>query len=226
MPSPGATQMKANEALRFSAVVLFVERAGEATEKFQFVDRDTRPVVEICALLDGNPLAIELAAAHVTTFAPTEIAKQLRNSISLLTHGRRTAPPRHLSFRASLDWSFELLSEEEQTTLLRLAEIEARFSLEKALNIAACRILPAGKVLDALHGLAAKSLVCPESRNGLLTYRLADTTRIYALQRFQNVTAESERFSIASESHGDEFTRIAANIADLALPRFSHFAVI
>src|SRR5262249_39432457 len=109
------------DALRYSAVQLFVERAIAAADGFALTDADVPAVLEICRRLDGIPLALELAAARVYVFGVRDLAAHLDDRFRLLTTGRRTALPRHQTLAAALDWSYQLLPEEERAVLRRLS---------------------------------------------------------------------------------------------------------
>jgi len=118
VPPPGV--LKADQVLKYSAVQLFVHRAQAIDARFLLTDEATAIVGTICRRLDGIPLAIELAAGRVETLGVMEVANGLEDRFRLLTGGRRTALDRHQTLRATLDWSYRLLEEPEQTILRRL----------------------------------------------------------------------------------------------------------
>ena len=161
------------------AVQLFAERATAVDPSFN-PGNHAPAVSEICRRLDGIPLAIELAAARIRVLTPEQIAAKLEDRFAILTGGARTAIPRHRTLRAAIDWSFALLSAEEQALLARLSIFPGSFSLEAA--EAVC-----GASLDLLTGLVDKSLVVTTSRHGAVRYSLLETIRTYAAER---VTAE------------------------------------
>jgi predicted ATPase/DNA-binding winged helix-turn-helix (wHTH) protein len=175
-PPPSEGSMNAAQALAFPAVRLFVERAEAILESFVLADLDAPLVAAICRRLDGLPLAIELAAAMVDTLGIAGLAAQLDDSLSILTQGRRTAPGRHRSLRAALDWSFDRLSEQEQILVARLREFPSDVSQDEAI---------AKNVLDGLINLVAKSLVVHSFSGGSVGYRLLETTRAYAAEKFR-----------------------------------------
>jgi predicted ATPase len=140
-------------------------------------------VAAICRRLDGIPLAIELAAARAASLGIEELAARLGDRFQLLTGGRRTALPRHQTLRATLDWSYELLSEPERVVLRRLSVFAATFVLEAAAAVAADPEIVRSEVVDVLSNLVAKSLVSTESNSRTERYRLLDTTRAYALEK-------------------------------------------
>ncbi len=180
-PPPSEGSMSAAQALAFPAVRLFVERAEAMLESFVLTDLDAPLVAAICRGMDGLPLAIELAAAMVDALGIAGLAAQLDDCLSILTQGRRTAPGRHRSLRAALDWSFDRLSEQEQILFARLSEFPSDFSQDEAI---------AKNVLDGLINLVAKSLVVHSFSGGSVAYRLLETTRAYAAEKRQSIQIE------------------------------------
>jgi predicted ATPase/DNA-binding winged helix-turn-helix (wHTH) protein len=176
-------RLSAAEALAFSAVELFVERAS-SIDAFALVDEDAPIVVDICRQLDGIALAIELAAVRVSTLGVKGIAIYLKDRFRLLTRGRRTALPRHRTLEATLDWSYEMLPERERATLRRLAIFSGNFALDAARAIAANSDDPWDETLDVVDELVSKSLVSADAAAGVeRAYRLLDTTRAYAAKK-------------------------------------------
>ena len=185
LPPPAAART-AEEALAFSAIELFAERAMASLDTFELQDADVPLVVDICCRLDGLPLAIELAAARVDLFGVHGLAARLDDRLGLLTRGRRTAVPRHQTLRATLDWSYELLSHLEQTVLRRIAVFAGTFDARSAGAVVGDDEVRAPEMLDVLTNLAAKSLlVIPVSGEQVL-YRLLDTSRAYALGKLED----------------------------------------
>jgi len=135
LPS-NSINLAASDALRYSAVQLFNERAMAAADGFSFADDDVPAVLEICRRLDGIPLALELAAARVDAFGVRDLAAHLDDRFHVLTSGRRTALPRHQTLGAALDWSYQLLPEEERAVLRRLSIFAGEFALEAAIAAA------------------------------------------------------------------------------------------
>jgi predicted ATPase len=124
---PRGVVLTAAQAISFSAIELFVERALATLDTFELSDADASTVAEICRQLDGLPLAIELAAARVDLFGIRGLAARLNDRLGLLARGHRTAMPRHQTLRATLDWSYELLPGMEQMALRRLAVFAGAF---------------------------------------------------------------------------------------------------
>ena len=192
--------------LRLEAVRLFVERARTALPAFVLSDANAAAVAEICTRLDGLPLAIELAAARVRLLGPDQIAARLGDRFRLLTRGARTGIPRHQTIGALVDWSYELLPEEERTLFCRVGVFAGDWSLEAAEAVGGWGGIKPGTVLDLLGRLVDKSLVVaqvPDSR-GLARYRLLETLREYALER---LTAETT-LTTAKHRHARYFLEL------------------
>ena len=193
-PATTSGRLTAQQALCFSAVELFVERAS-STDTFALIDDDAPIVADICRQLDGIALAIELAAVRVGTLGVNGIAAYLKDRLRLLTRGRRTALPRHQTLEATLDWSYEMLSPREQATLRRLAIFAGNFALAGARAIGSESDAHSDDVLDVVDELVSKSLVSAEVGDGSgRTYRLLDTTRAYASKKLIE-SGEAEQIS-------------------------------
>lgn len=164
------------EMLRFDAIRLFVDRARNRNQSFELTKQTGSAVAQICARVDGIPLAIELAAARVGTLSVEQIALRLDDCMSLLTTGGRTREPRQQTLRAALDWSYDLLSEPEQSLFRRLSVFAGGWTLESAEALDQER-----DTLDLLSRLVDKSLVSAESQtDGSVRYRLLEPIRQYA----------------------------------------------
>jgi predicted ATPase len=212
IPPPSAT-LTAAQALAYSAIQLFTERAVASLDSFELSDADASIVAELCRRLDGIPLAIELAAARVDLFGLRELAARLEDCLQLLTKGRRTAMPRHQTPRATLDWSYGLLSEPEQVILRRIAVFPGSFDLASASAVAADRDAGAADMLDAITNLGAKSLVTADVTGEQVVFRLLDTTRSYALEK---LTACNE--SATMRRRHAEFCRADWDAAEIEAP--------
>lgn len=165
------------------AVQLFLDRAAASRENIPLSADDLPTVASLCRQLDGIPLAIELVAARVGHLGLAGLARELDDGLLLRTQGRRTALPRHQTLRATLDWSFELLGPVEQMVLTRLSVFQGSFALEAATAIATGDALSENNVVDAVMGLAAKSLLVSEIVQGTRCYRLQRATRAYAAEK-------------------------------------------
>jgi predicted ATPase len=182
----GEGAMSGEAALSFAAVQLFVERAKASSDSFELTDAEVPLIVQICRRLDGNPLAIELVAPHVDLLGVRGLAARLDEGLHLLIRGRRTAVPRHQTLRATLDWSYELLSASEQMILRRLAMLVGSFDLPCARAVAADETVGAARVFEALVNLVAKSLIVVDVTGEQVRYRLPDTTRAHALEKLRD----------------------------------------
>jgi predicted ATPase/DNA-binding CsgD family transcriptional regulator len=181
LPPAGVTDP--GTAAGYDAVRLFAERAAAASPGFALNAGNGAAVTGICRALDGLPLAIELAAAWVRALTVDQIAARLSDRFRLLTSGDRTVPERHRTLRATIDWSYDLLTRPEQVLLRRLS-VFAGWSLEMAERVCADDGLPAVQILGLLSALAEKSLVELEPDVlGQSRYRMLDTIREYAADR-------------------------------------------
>lgn len=180
------------EAEAYSAIALFAERARAGSGAFTLRDADVPHVVDICRRLDGNPLAIELAAGRVDAFGIDGVASRLVDRFNLLRDGRRTALPRHQELRATLDWSYDLLPASERAVLLRLSVFAGPFTLEAAGAVASDASTSPTDVAYCVANLVAKSLVSAETRDGSARYRLLDTTSAYARELLERSQQQPE----------------------------------
>jgi predicted ATPase/DNA-binding NarL/FixJ family response regulator len=193
--APDDVPATAEEAYRFEAVRLFADRAAASLPGFAIGPANAAAVAALCRALDGIPLAIELAAARVRALSVEQIRARLADPFGLLTTGDRTAPPRHRTLRATIDWSHELLTSREQVLLRRLS-VFAGWSLEMAEQVCPDDDIPAGDMLDLIATLVDKSLVVREPEVlGQARYRLLDTIREYAAARLADA-GESAAFQL------------------------------
>jgi predicted ATPase/DNA-binding winged helix-turn-helix (wHTH) protein len=186
-PPPIAVLDRA-QAMTFSALQLFVERAMASHDSFELTDGELPLLIDICHRLDGIPLAIELAAAQVGVFGLHGLLEQLQSSFRVLTQPCQTPPARHQTLRATLDWSFELLNACEKTCLRRLSVFRGGFTLESAAAVIVGEHIEAREVFGSITQLVAKSLLNVEVGDEDVYYRLLDTTRRYALEKLAQTT--------------------------------------
>jgi predicted ATPase/DNA-binding winged helix-turn-helix (wHTH) protein len=198
---PGLT---ASQVVAYPAVRLFAERVSARRGDFSLDDDEAPLVAEICRKLDGIALAIELAAGRAAIFGVRNTAAKLGSHLDLLKFGRRTATPRHQTLKATLDWSYDRLSEVEQIVLRRVAIFIGSFTLEAALAMAADRGIDRSEIEGALENLVNKSLmlVWPDYRGTL--YQLPNTTRAFALEKL-----------IANGEHQSTRARYARHLSQL-----------
>lgn len=183
--------------LGHDAVRLFVARARAADPRFALDDGVAATVATICRRLDGIPLAIELAAARAATLGVDGLAERLDDRFHLLTGGRRTALPRYQTLRATLDWSYGLLSPSDQVVLRRLAVFAGSFNLDAAARVVGDETLSEWAVVDHVAELVDKSLVVIDTDDADRRYRLLETTRAYALEKL----ADSREFDALARRH-------------------------
>ncbi len=183
----GSSRLDLQELMGYDAVRLFVERARAVSPNFNLTAENAKSTVEICRRLDGLPLALELASARLNVLAVQEITARLNDRFALLTSGQRTGlEPRHHSLRATIDWSYELLSVDEQVLLQHLAVFEAGYTLDTIEAICAGEANAAETLLDQISSLVSKSLVVADTiGHTQARYRLLETIREYALEKLE-----------------------------------------
>ena len=175
-----AARLTADKALRFPAIQLFTERAAASRNGFNLSDDDAPVVAEICRRLDGIALAIELAATRLDAFSVRELLGLLDDRFRALGQGRRTAPERHKTLLAMLEWSHQMLPDDERLVLRRLGIFVGSFPLVSATAVAGDKDIPAARVIDAVANLVTKSMITADVIGETVRYRLLDTTRDYA----------------------------------------------
>jgi len=225
-------QVTASSVLDFGAVALFVERAQAINPSFAVTPTNARAIAEICARLDGLPLAIELAAARTRLLSPEALLARLGHGLNLLTGGRRDLPARQQTLRSAIAWSYDLLSEAEQRLFRRLSVFVGGFTLEAAEAVARADGDPGLDVLDGVEALVANNLVrvdravAGEPRFGLL-----ETIREFGLERLDASGEEaatrgqhlawfidlSDRFlkDVGGPTYGDWLIRLDAELDNL-----------
>jgi predicted ATPase/class 3 adenylate cyclase len=178
-----AEQITAGVALRHAAVKLFVDRASATNASFTLADGNASTVVEICRRLDGIPLAIELAASRVKLLAPERILNRLNDRFRILTGGARTALPRQQTLRATIDWSYNLLSVSEKALLARLSVFPGGWTMEAAREVGSGDPIDDDAIFDALASLVDKSLVSVDFARAEPRYKMLESTLQYALEK-------------------------------------------
>ena len=181
LPPPGTAAVE--QLLRYSAPKLFVARLQAAGSGLVLDEPGVVAIAEICRHLDGKPLAIELAAARAAELGVQEIARHLEERFALLTGGRRTAPPRQQTLRATLDWSYDLLREPERAVMRRLSIFGRPFTMEEAGRIATGEGIDARGAAHHVASLVTKSLVVSDVCGPAPLYRMRETTRAYAREK-------------------------------------------
>jgi len=176
-----SSEQTANAVLRYPSVQLLARRVAARAGSFVLTDEEAPFVAEMCRKLDGMPLAIELAAGQVAAIG-------LKNTVArleLLKLAHRSAVARHRTLKATLDWSYNLLSDGERIVLRRIAPFVGQFTLEGARYVAGELGADTGEIFDAIAGLVEKSLIATRIDETQAQYRLLDTTRAYALEKLE-----------------------------------------
>jgi predicted ATPase/DNA-binding winged helix-turn-helix (wHTH) protein len=192
---PDGSEQTANAVLRYPAVQLLARRVTARAGSFILTDEEAPFVAEMCRKLDGIPLAIELAAGQVAALG-------LKNAVArleLLKLAHRSAVARHQTLKATLDWSYDLLSNEERSVLRRIAPFVGHFTLEGARYVAGESGAGAGRIFDAIAGLVEKSLIATRFDETQAQYRLLGTTRAYALEKLE----EHAEVDVVLRRHGE-----------------------
>jgi non-specific serine/threonine protein kinase len=194
-------------AKQSEAVRLFVERATESLPTFTWTDKNAKVISEICARLEGIPLALELAAARVRVLTLKQIAERLDASLGLLIRGSRNVPvPRHRTLRAAIDWSYNLLEQPERILFRRLSVFAGGFTLAAAEQTCGVSQVETSEVLDLLSRLVDKSLVTADLlQHGEARYHLLETIRQYAREQLVEA-GESETLR---QRHAQFFVTLA-----------------
>jgi len=216
VPPPNEA-LTAARALAFPAVQLFVERALAVLDSFDLTDANAAIVAVLCRQLGGIPLAIELAASRIDVFGAAELAAHLHDGLKLLQRGRRTAAPRHQTLRAALNWSFELLSHDEQTILARLSVFRSPFDMEAAVAVVADDTISRANVIDGIADLTAKSLVAANVSDPTTCFYLLETTRAYAAEKLIESAPVAQRHA---EHFAAFFERAEADLETRPMPVF------
>jgi predicted ATPase/DNA-binding winged helix-turn-helix (wHTH) protein len=180
LDNPPDERPSALQAIASPAVQLFMERAASSGYRAALTDADAPTVARICRQLDGVALAIELVASRVGAHGIDGTAELLESGVELTLQGRRGSSPRHQTLQSMLDWSFRLLSANEQTVFRRLAVFVGQFTLAAGQAIARDTDYEAQVVTDAIASLVDKSLIAISSSAAPAYYRLLDTTRTFA----------------------------------------------
>ena len=197
--------LKAADAIGYGAVALFVDRASAAVESFRLTDENAPTIAQICRRLDGIALAVELAASRINVLAPTQLLAMLSERFRVLTGGKRTALPRQQTMRAAIDWSYDLLDENEKLMFRRLAVFSGGCTLEAAREVCGDQAIGQWEVFELLSSLIDKSLVSSESSGAEQRYRLLESTRQYALEKLE----QSGEFDGMQRRHAAYYTAMA-----------------
>ena len=184
------------------AVRLFADRAAMALPDLTIEWGQAEAVTRACRLLDGIPLAIELAAARIRVLTPAQLADRLGDAFTVLTSSARGTVPRHQTLRAAVDWSYQLLDPNERRLFDRLSVFSGGFDLEAA------EAVWGAPVLDLLSALVDRSLVLAEPDTSAMRYRLLEVLRQYGLARLAERGEEDE----ARRRHAEHYLRLAQQV--------------
>ncbi|MDQ6825094.1 MAG: NB-ARC domain-containing protein [Candidatus Eremiobacteraeota bacterium] len=223
IPPAGSTPTAA-EALTYGAIALFVARAAALDAQFSLSDDKAPIVADICRRLDGIALAIELAAARVTILNLKQLSQRLDERFRLLTGGDRTALPRQQTMRAAIDWSYDLLSEDERTIFRRLAIFQGGWTLEAASDICSDDLLDEFKIFDIISSLVNKSLVMVEFDAETQRYRFLESLRQYGIEHLR----KQGEFDAVARRHARYFADYGRQVAAKwqLVPELSWLALI
>jgi predicted ATPase/class 3 adenylate cyclase len=212
---PGPNEDDLSEFGSSDAVALFVDRASAQAVDF-VLNQETSPlVVSICRRLDGMPLAIELAVARLRSLSLANLHDRLDQRFRLLTGGSRSALPRQQTLRATVDWSYSLLSGPEQSLLRRLSVFAEGFELKAAEEVCALADIEVFDVTSLLGSLVDKSLVVAEPTGGTARYRLLETIRQFAAERL--VETDEREAAAVGAAHCAHYL----SLAELAAPHLT-----
>lgn len=199
LPTP-PLGVSAQEMMSSDSVILFAERAAEIDPGFRLVEHSLEAAAEVCTRLDGIPLALELAAARLRVLTPRQLVERLDDAVALLTRGTRDGPAHHQTLQATLNWSYDLLSDTEQLVFDRLGVFVGGFTFDAVEQV--CERLEletTSELLDAMSGLVDRSMVLAYYEAGeTVRYRLFEPIRQYSLGRLE----KSDRDEIAGTHAG------------------------
>jgi predicted ATPase/DNA-binding XRE family transcriptional regulator len=207
-PAPEA-RPSPKELLAFDAPLLFVDRAAAADHRFALSDENAPQIAELCRRLDGMPLALELAAARVRVFSPSELTRKLDDRFDLLKSADGTMPPRQRTIRALIDWSYDLLNAREQRRFRMLAIFAGGFTLGTVAAVLRELGESDDDVLDLLSSLVEKSLVHKDASSERSRYHLLESMQHYAHQRL----VEQGEYDATAAAHAAAFLNIAESFA-------------
>lgn len=199
---PDESGLTVDRALTFPAIQLFVERCEASGAELALSDVDARTIAAICRKLDGVALAIEFAASRVGAYGLHQTAALLGERLSLLWQGQRSAPARQQTLRATLDWSYGLLTDAERQVLRRLAVFAGDFTIEAVVAVATSKKIEQALVFSAIESLVAKSMVANNQIGDTTRYRLLDPTRVYALE-----ASDDDEYAAAAARHASYYQK-------------------
>jgi tetratricopeptide (TPR) repeat protein len=202
---PGAEERHSLAALEANeAIALFVSRAKAAQHTFELTNENAPVILEICARLDGLPLAIELAAARVRLLPPMALLSRLERRLPLLTGGPRDAPARQRTLRDAIKWSYDLLAPDEQVLFCRLSVFVGGWTVEAAATVT--RVEGNLDIFDGLASLVDKSLVQSQETGAEPRFVILETIREFGLDRLRE---EDDQGLVTEQAHAGYFLSLA-----------------
>ena len=201
---PREGKMAPDAIRKAAALELFLERARSADTRFRIANDELALAARICRRVDGLPLAIEMVACWASALGLETLDSKLDAPLQTWLKARSTAPSRHSTLRATLEWSYGLLSETEKAVLCRLAVFAGRFSMEAAEAVAGDAAIPGGKVLEIVLGLIRKSMIAIVPGSRAQRYRLLETTRVFMLE----LLAASAEAEATRRRHAQQVLRV------------------
>jgi len=190
LPVPDPEVPVAGPGTQYPALALFAERAAAVVPGFKITPDNEEAITRLCRRLEGIPLAIELAAVRLRALTVHELADRLASRLDLLTGGSRTAPARHQTLTATIDWSYDLCTPTEQTLWARASIFAGSFTLEAVEGVCTDDSLPPAAVLDAVTSLTSKSIFAREEHGRRVRFRMLETIREYGQARLQETGTE------------------------------------
>ncbi|MDF3310221.1 LuxR C-terminal-related transcriptional regulator [Rhodococcus sp. T2V] len=209
LPTVNGTESSTPARGTGSAVELFVNRAAAVLSKFELTEENRDAVMRVCDRLDGLPLAIELACARLPVLSVHELADRLDHRLNLLTTGNRTGPQRHRSLQATMDWSYELCTREQQLLWSRVSIFAGGFDLGMAEEVCSDADVPADTVLDGISALVGKSILHREEGGTHVRFRMLESIREYGNSKL--TAAEMDTLTLR---HLRWCTRLVTTTAD------------
>jgi non-specific serine/threonine protein kinase len=196
-------------ATQFGAMALFVERARAVVPSFMLTPDNETSVARLCQRLEGIPLAIELAAVSLRVLSVQELAERLDEGFDLLTSGPRTAPERHRTLEATIDWSYDLCTRDEQSMWATCSVFAGHFDRSAAEVVCASDEIPGHAVLGVLAGLVDKSVLTRDEIDGVVVFRMSDMMRQYGLARLRAADGDAA----VRARHAGYFARLVEDAA-------------
>ncbi|QZS52508.1 ATP-binding protein [Rhodococcus opacus] len=208
-PDPSSVSDSA-QVTQYDSAALLLDRATAAHPGFAITDANFRAVAQLCARLEGSPLAIELAATRLRSLSVAQVVQRLDDQFHVLGSGERSAPPRQRSLRALVDWSYDLCSVEERLLWQRASVFAGGFDLEAAEGVCADENVTAREVLQLIDQLVSKSILMADTDASTARFRFLETIRQYGYERL----GESGQAESVSRAHRDYYLALARTVFD------------